>query len=129
MHVRMLWFLRLLLEALVAKMATGEQKAFCVLQFAKSESVIRLQSAFRIKFHCNPPSDNIRRWYHQFGDTGCLYKGNSSGRPTMIEERVERVSNAFAHSPKKSVRRARRELAIPVMSEWRILRIRLQLRP
>ena len=44
-------------------------------------------------------------------------------------ERVERVSDAFAHSPKKSVRRVSRELAIPVMSVWRILRRRLQLRP
>ena len=70
--MRMLWFLRLPLEALVAKMATREQKAFCVLQFVKTESVIRVQRAFCIKFHCNPPSDNIRRWYHQFEDTGCL---------------------------------------------------------
>ena len=54
-HVRMLWFLHLPLEALVAKIATREQKAFCVLQFAKTESVIRVQRAFRIKFHCNPP--------------------------------------------------------------------------
>ena len=79
-RVRMLWFLRLPLEVLVAKMATREQKAFCVLQFAKTESVIRVQHAFRIKFHCNSPSDNsIRRWYHQFEDTGCLCKGKSSG--------------------------------------------------
>ena len=47
----------------------------------------------------------------------------------MIEERVERVSDAFAHSPKKSVWRASRELAIPVMSAWRILQRRLQIRP
>ena len=47
----------------------------------------------------------------------------------MIEERVERVSDAFARSPKKSVQRASRELAIPVMSVWRILRRRLQLHP
>ena len=47
----------------------------------------------------------------------------------MIEERVERVSDAFARSPKKSVRRASRELAIPVMSVWRILRRCLQLSP
>ena len=85
-RMRMLWFLRLLLESLVTKMATREQKAFCVLQFAKIESVIRVQRAFRIKFHCNPPSDNnIRRWYHQFEDTGCLCKGKSSGRPSMIK--------------------------------------------
>ena len=47
----------------------------------------------------------------------------------MIEERVERVSDAFAHSPKKSIRSTSRELAIPVMSVWRILRRRLQLYP
>ena len=47
----------------------------------------------------------------------------------MIEERVERVSDAFALSPKKSFRRASRELAIPMMSVRRILRRRLQLRP
>ena len=40
----------------------------------------------------------------------------------MIEEHVERVSDAFAHSPKKTVRRASPELAIPVMSVWIILR-------
>ena len=125
----MLWFLRLPLEALVSKMATREQKAFCVLQFAKTESVNRVQHAFRIKFHCNSPSVNIRRWYHQIEDTRCLCKGKNSGRPSMIEERVERVSDAFARSPKKSVRRASRELAIPVMFVWRILRRRLELRP
>ena len=47
----------------------------------------------------------------------------------MIEECVERVSDAFMHSPNKSVRRASRELAIPGMSMWRILRRRLQLHP
>ena len=129
-RVRMLWFLHLPLEALIAKMVTREQKDFCVLQFAETESVIRVQRAFRIKFHCNPPSDsNIRRWYHQFEDTGCLCKGKSNGRPSMIVERVERVSDAFARSPKKSFRRASRELAIPAMSVCRILRRRLQLRP
>ena len=46
----------------------------------------------------------------------------------MIEECVERGSDAFARSPKKSVRRDSRELAIPVMFVWRILRRRLQLR-
>ena len=41
-RMRMHWFLRLPLEALVAKMANREQKPFCVLQFAKTESVIRV---------------------------------------------------------------------------------------
>ena len=102
-RVRMLWFLHLPLEALVAKMATREQQTFCVLQFAKTESVITVQRAFRIKFHCNLPSENnIRRWYRHIEDTGCHCKGKSSGRPSMIEERVERVSDAFARSPEIS---------------------------
>ena len=47
----------------------------------------------------------------------------------MIEERVERVGDPLAPSSKKSVGRANRELAIPVMSVWRILQRRLQLCP
>ena len=85
MFVRVLWFLRLPLEALVAKMVTREQKAFCVLQFAKTESVIRVQRAF----HWNPPNDNIRRWYRQFEDTGCICKGKSSDD----QARLKNVSN------------------------------------
>ncbi|GFW29308.1 hypothetical protein TNCV_742501 [Trichonephila clavipes] len=40
------------------KMATIEQKAFCVLQFAKTKSAITVQRAFRIKFGCQPTNDN-----------------------------------------------------------------------
>ncbi|GFV82183.1 adhesion G protein-coupled receptor B2 [Trichonephila clavipes] len=60
-------------------MATSKQKAFCVLQFSKTESAINVQRAFRIKFGCHPPNDyNIRRWYHQFETTGCLCKGKNT---------------------------------------------------
>ncbi|GFT06488.1 DUF4817 domain-containing protein [Trichonephila clavipes] len=41
------------------KMATSKQKAFCVLQFAKMESTITVQRAFRIKFGCPPPNNNF----------------------------------------------------------------------
>lgn len=111
-------------------MATSEQKAFCVLQFAKSESVVTVQRAFRIKFRCDPPSDNnIRRWYHQFETTGCLCKGKSTGRPRVSEESVERVRESFTRSPRKSVRKASRELTMPVTTVWKVVRKRLQLRP
>lgn len=111
-------------------MANSEQKAFCVLQFAKTKSVITVQRAFRNKFRCNPPSDNnIRRWYHQFENTGCLCKGKSTGRPRVSEESVERVREAFTRSPTKSVRKGSRELALPVTTVWKVLRKRLQLRP
>jgi hypothetical protein len=63
-------------------MATPEQKAFCVLQFVKHESIVSVQRAFRRQLNSDPPSPNsIRRWYQQFQATGCLCAGKSVGRP------------------------------------------------
>ena len=79
-----------------ATMATLEQKAFCVLQFAKNESFVSVQRAFRRQFNSDPPSpSSIRRWYQQFQTTGCFCKGKSAGRPRVSEESVERVSQSF----------------------------------
>ncbi|PRD34986.1 UNVERIFIED_CONTAM: hypothetical protein NCL1_12882 [Trichonephila clavipes] len=39
-------------------MATSKQKAFCVLQFVKTESAITVQRAFHIKFGRQLPNDN-----------------------------------------------------------------------
>ena len=38
-------------------MATNEQKGFCVLQFAKMESVVIVRRLLRIKFGYDPPGD------------------------------------------------------------------------
>ncbi|GFX93658.1 DUF4817 domain-containing protein [Trichonephila clavipes] len=62
-------------------MATSKQKAFCVLQFAKTESAITVQRAFRIQFGCQPPNDNILWWFHQFETTGCLSNWKSGPAP------------------------------------------------
>jgi hypothetical protein len=67
-------------------MATPEQKAFCVLQFVKHESVVSVQRAFRRQFNSDPPI----RWYQQFQTTGWfLQKKKSSRRPSVSEESVE----------------------------------------
>ncbi|GFW79523.1 DUF4817 domain-containing protein [Trichonephila clavipes] len=65
------------------KMTTSKQRMFCVLRLTKAESAITVQRAFRIKFGCQPPNDNILRWYHQFETTGCICKGKSTGRPRL----------------------------------------------
>ncbi|GFU10114.1 DUF4817 domain-containing protein [Trichonephila clavipes] len=112
------------------KMATSEQKAFCVLHFARTESAITVQRAFHIKFGCQPPKDNdIRRWHHQFETTDCLCKGKNTERPRHSEESVTRVRETFLRSPNISVRRASRELAMPMRTVWKVLRKRLELRP
>ncbi|PNF18241.1 hypothetical protein B7P43_G16516 [Cryptotermes secundus] len=71
-------------------MASPQQKAFCVLEFAKTNSVVTVQRAFRRRFGINPPcSKNIRRWFRQFQESGCLCKGKSPGRPRVSEEQMD----------------------------------------
>ena len=71
-------------------MASPQQKAFCVLEFAKTNSVVTVQRAFWRRFDINPPSPkNIRRWFRQFQESGCLCKGkvqddHESGRNSLI---------------------------------------------
>jgi hypothetical protein len=60
-------------------LATPEQKAFCVLQFAKNESVVSLQQASRQQFQGDSPSSkSIKRWYQQFQTKGFLCNGKSA---------------------------------------------------
>ncbi|PSN56266.1 hypothetical protein C0J52_00389, partial [Blattella germanica] len=90
--------------------------------------VITVQRAFRRQINCDPPiANNIRRWHNQPATTGC--KGKSVGRPRVSEENVQRVRDAFVRNPKKSVRKDSSELAMPVMTVWKVLRKRLHIRP
>ncbi|GFX28764.1 DUF4817 domain-containing protein [Trichonephila clavipes] len=97
--------------------------------FAKTESAITVQRALRIQFGCHPPNDNnIRRWYPLFETTCCLCKGKSTERPMLSEESLVRVRGFLMRILNKSIRRANRELAMPVMTVWKVLDKRLELR-
>ena len=103
-----------------------QHKIFCVREFIKIESATALQRAFRLRFNIQPPTrKGICRWNHQFEQIGCLYKGKSSGRPRVSEENVRRIQESFERSPRKSNRRASREIGIPQTTVWRVLRCRL----
>jgi hypothetical protein len=52
---------------------TGDKKAFCVLEFAKTESIVMLQQRFQTKYHTEPPTDKtIRERYKKFQQGGGL---------------------------------------------------------
>jgi len=43
---------------------TVNKNAFCVLEFAKTESIVTVQRGFRITYHTEPPTDKtIRECY------------------------------------------------------------------
>ena len=101
----------------VSKMASQQEKAFCVLCFEVSRSVIAVQCEFRAQFRKDAPCrNNITRWYRQFVETGCLCKGRSPGRPRVSDDNIEGVREVFLQSPRKSVARASRELNMPKMT-------------
>ena len=92
---------------------TVNKKAFCVLEFAKTESIVTVQRRFRIMYHTEPPTDKtIREWYMKFHQSGCLCAAKRRGRPGPSAETVERVREMFVRSPQKATNRASRELQV-----------------
>ena len=108
-------------------MATLEQKAFCVLQFARHESVVSVQRAFRRQFNSDPPSPNsIRRWYQQFQTTGCHCKRKK--RRTAACQKKAWNELDFSSQSDEIVGRAS-QLQTSSMTLWRVLRKRLHMKP
>jgi len=111
-------------------MATMQHKIFCVREFIKTESATAVQRAFRLCFNIQPPTrKSICCWNHLFEQIGCLCKGKSSSRPHVSEENVRWIQESFKHSPRKSTRRASRELGIPQPTVWCVLRRCLLFKP
>ena len=95
-------------------MALAEpEKAFCVNEFVRAESVVSLQREIRTKYCKDPTFYNIiMKWYRTFEEDGCLCDGKQLEPPGVLEEKVEQVRNAHQHSPSKFTRRANQDLNI-----------------
>jgi hypothetical protein len=51
------------------------EKAFCVLEYARTQSIVTLQRRFRTKFGNDPPvKESIKQWYEKFQCDGCQYR-------------------------------------------------------
>ena len=78
---------------------TGVEKALCVLQFAKCESIVMVQRRFRTQYHKDPPTGNsIRTWYNNFEQIGSLSAGKRAVRPAKCVECGHRVCKRSIHS-------------------------------
>ena len=92
-------------------MLTIQQKA---LWYHKSKSPTAVQRTFRNEFGQDPPhTNNIKRWFKNFIETGSILDRKKSGRPSIDEETVDAVRVAFHHCSRKSNRVALNKLAIP----------------
>ena len=110
-------------------MLTIEEKAQCVLWYHKLKSPTAVQRKFRNEFGKDPSHINssIKRWFKNFMKTGSILDRKRSGRPSIDEETVNAVRVAFHRSPRKSIRVASNELAIPRSTVHKVLHKRLRL--
>jgi len=98
---------------------TSQQRGWCVLEFNKTNSVVTGQRAFKRKFNVDPPTNkSILKWHRNFIERGCIcdQRKEHSGRPSVSEQVVDRVRESFLRSPRKSTRRASRELMAGTLS-------------
>ena len=108
---------------------TGKEKAFCVLEFDKNNSWTCVQRKFRREFLKQPPDRRIiQKWHAKFKEEGCLCSRKKIA-PSSSTETIEKVQNIFQRSPRKSIRRASRELQMSSTSVWRVVRKHLHLIP
>ena len=95
-------------------MLTIQQKAQCVLWYHKLKSPTAVQRKFRNEFVQNPPHTNsIKRWFKNFMKTGRILDHKRLGRLSIDEKTIDAVRVTFHRSPRKSIRVASNELAIP----------------
>jgi hypothetical protein len=75
---------------------TGNKKAFWILEFAKTESIMMVQRRFRTMYRTEPPTDKtIRKWHMKLQQSGCLCTVKQTGRPGPSAETVECVRETF----------------------------------
>ena len=75
--------------------------------YHETKSLFSVQRRFRNEYGRPPPDvKSIEVWYSKFVDTGSVGDLNISDRPSVSDETVDAVREAFQRSPGKSMRRA-----------------------
>ena len=109
---------------------TSREKAFCVLEYARTNSNKTVQRAIVRKFSKkSPTAKQISSWKKKFEDEGCLCRAKGSGRPATTEGKVERIRQTLLRCPKKSLRRTSTATLIPPTTFWRVVRICFVMKP
>jgi hypothetical protein len=111
-------------------MATQQENACYVLQFAKLCFAIAVKISFRARYKKPAPCRRkIYRWYKRMEQEWYTCKAKNTGRPRVSEEAVNRIRVTFQRSPRKSTRRVNRALGLPESMFWRIHRKQIQMSP
>ena len=109
---------------------TSREKAFCVLEYAQTNSNKVVQRAFDREFSKkSPTAKQIWSWKKKFKDEGCLCRAKGSGWLATAEGQVNWICQTLLQSHKKSIRRTTMETLIPPMTAWQVVRKHLVMKP
>jgi hypothetical protein len=66
-------------------MATRAEKAFCVHEYARTQSIVTVQRCFRTKFGKDPPVKNsIKQWYEKLQRDGCEDESSLPSQESIV---------------------------------------------
>ena len=103
------------------------EQSFCVLQYARTSSVVTVQRRFQAEFQkAAPVFNSIKKWYAKFWEEGWLCTAHRPGRLGPSKETVNRITEAYQRSSCKSTTRASLELGVAQSTVWPFLRKRLR---
>ena len=109
-------------------MGSMKEKAQCVLWYHETKSPITVQRKFRNEYGWPLPDvKSIKAWYSKSVETGGVGDLNRSGRPSVSDETVDAVREAFQCSPGKSTRCALNEPRVPQSTVVKILHKQLKI--
>jgi hypothetical protein len=91
-----------------------QHKVQCCYWLAEFKFPVTVQRKFRQEYGQDPPErDSIVAWHKQLLETRSVLRRKGSGNRAVPPDKVEAIQEAFQRSPRKSIRRASRELRIP----------------
>lgn len=110
------------------RIAAPLEKASSVLSFAETKSLTQVQQNFRREYQRQPLTRrSISQWVENFKTTCSVLKRHSSSIPSVSDEYVEAVCQAYQWSPTKSIRTGSHELGLHSTTIHSIMRKRLRL--
>ena len=82
---------------------TSVEKAFCVLEYARTQSIKTVRLIFAQRFERSafgemPDETQIWRWNKKFKEEGCLCRVKGSGQKSMSEETVDKIRQKIVNS-------------------------------
>lgn len=114
------------MSAYAVKIASPQERAFCVIQFAQINAGTSTRLKFRKRHRKNPPQCEYSG-VSSLENKDCICKGKSSLVLPTRHETAQRVMEAKHGSPRKSTNERQLQVHLPETRIWRVLRKRLLL--